>query len=377
MRALLLALPLLMLGCRGPAALPEVRLEPAFGELEFVKPLAVVPVPGAPDHFAVVEQGGQAWYVQRAGSRWERRLFLDLRGHAHRGAGEQGLLSLAFHPGWPKIREVYVWYTAPDPRRGVLARLRARPDDSRSVDPASREVVLEVPQPWGNHNGGTALFGPDGKLYLSVGDGGGAGDPHGHGQNTATLLGSVLRLDVDGRDAGQPYAVPADNPLVGRAGARPEIWAWGLRNPWRMSFDRATGELWAGDVGQDLWEEVDVIVRGGDYGWNLREGRHAFGAAGAAGPWIEPVLEYGRDQGGSVTGGYVYRGARIPALAAAYVWGDFVSGRVWAARLEADRVLERRQIAATELHLSSFGEDHAGELLVVAFDGRVYRLLAD
>jgi uncharacterized repeat protein (TIGR03806 family) len=237
-------------------------------------------------------------------------------------------------------------------------------------------VLLRIPQPYSNHNGGTVIFGPDGYFYIGLGDGGAGNDPHGNGQNLGTLLGKILRIDVDHEDPGLAYAIPKDNPFVGRGGkARGEIWAYGIRNIWRMAFDRLTGTLWAGDVGQDLWEEVDVIVRGGNYGWNLREGTHSFGKNGVPprADLIEPVIDYHHSVGKSITGGVVYRGKKLPELYGAYLYSDFVSGDVWALRWDGVKATANLKIAATKLPVSAFGEDRDGEVYFTSFDGSIYK----
>ncbi|HTU26259.1 MAG TPA: PQQ-dependent sugar dehydrogenase, partial [Pirellulales bacterium] len=233
-------------------------------------------------------------------------------------------------------------------------------------------ILLTLDKPFWNHDGGTVIFGPDGYMYIAVGDGGKGGDPFGNGQNLRTLLGKVLRIDVDCR---APYAIPPDNPFAGRPGLRGEIWAYGLRNPWRMSFDRATGTLWAADVGQDLWEEVDLIQRGGNYGWNFREGGHAFGTHSTRPPrnLIEPIWQYSHTLGKSITGGMVYRGQKIPELVGGYLYADFVAGKMWALFYDPAR---RRVTAYREIPLPrsipvmSFGENEAGEPYFTAASGR-------
>jgi glucose/arabinose dehydrogenase len=244
--------------------------------------------------------------------------------------------------------------------------------------PDSEEIILEVPQPFSNHNGGALIFGPDGYLYVGLGDGGSRGDPRGNDQNTGTLLGSILRLDVDGVAGDRNYAIPPDNPFVGDPDSRDEIWAFGMRNPWRISFDRQTDDLWAGDVGQNVWEEVDVIVAGGNYGWNVTEGAHCYRPSTncATGGLIPPVQEYDHGSGCSITGGYVYRGEALPSLAGVYLYADFCSGRIWGLRYEDGAATVTREIANTGLPIASFGEDAAGELYVLAFDGGVYRVVA-
>ena len=284
-----------------------------------------------------------------------------------------------------------MYYSASDPRRGVLSRFTVSGDDPNRADPDSEKVILEVEQPWGNHNGSTVLFGPDGYLYVSLGDGGAAADPHDNGQNLATLLGTILRIDIDQAPDGHGYAIPPDNPFIDRPDARGEIWAYGLRNVWRMSFDRVTGDLWAGDVGQNAWEEIDLITRGGNYGWRIREAAHPFREGAAADPLIDPVVEYpqrrGRELiGMSVTGGYVYRGKAIEQLYGVYLYADYVTGRVWALRRSDGANSAHREVfrGPPRVYISSFGEDAAGELYVCAFDkadgrgggtGRIYRIV--
>jgi glucose/arabinose dehydrogenase len=357
------------------ATLPEaIELTASFGSLRFQRPLWLTPVPTAEQTFVVLEQRGIGWLVRQRGEQWKRSRWLDLRDRVRREHNEEGLLGLAFHPDYPDPRQVFVYYSASNPRRTVLSRFSAPADLTKSVDPEGEKVLLEVEQPWGNHNGGCIVFGTDGYLYLGYGDGGAGGDPKNNGQDLGTLLGSIIRIDVDSTEGDKPYAIPEDNPFVDREGARPEIWAYGFRNPWRMSFDEKTGALWVGDVGQDKWEEVDVVRRGGNYGWNIREGSHPFEPRETDAELIDPVIDYGHDQGKSITGGHVYRGDAIGALRGAYVYADFTSGRIWALRYEKGEVVAHTELLHSELPLSSFGEREDGELYVTAFDGKVYRL---
>jgi glucose/arabinose dehydrogenase len=278
------------------------------------------------------------------------------------------LLGVAFHPRFAENGFVYVSYTAPGaPLTSVVARFNS-PDRGVTMDVNSETALLTLPQPFANHNGGHIVFGSDGMLYVGFGDGGSEGDPNGNGQDTNTLLGKILRLDVDNA---APYAIPGDNPFAG-GGGRGEIWAFGLRNPWRFQFDRGTGALWAGDVGQNQFEEVDRITRGGNFGWNIREGAHCFSdpQCSTAG-LIDPVAEYDHTEGCSITGGFVYRGSAIPSLSGSYVYGDFCSGRIWALANEQPQV-----IADTTLAISSFAEDSTGELLVIDMAGQIYGLRA-
>ena len=284
---------------------------------------------------------------------------------------------MALHPDFPSSGYLFVYYTAAEPRRSVLSRFTIDPKNSSSADIRSELVLLEVAQPYSNHNGGQIVFGPDGYLYVGLGDGGGGGDPRRNGQNRGTLLGSILRIDVSTVGESGVYTTPADNPLVGTNGARGEVWAYGLRNPWRFTFDRLTGYLWAADVGQNAREEVDVIRPGLNYGWNVMEGSECFARRGPTcnreGMKL-PIVEYTHSDGCSITGGYVYRGSRISALVGKYVYGDFCSGKIWAFYHETGANVE---IADTRLKISSFGEDASGEMYVVSLDGGVYKIVSE
>jgi glucose/arabinose dehydrogenase len=283
--------------------------------------------------------------------------------------GEQGLLGLAFSPDG---RYLYLAYTDGNGDHQISELTMT----GRRADPGSERSILHFDDPFGNHNGGQLAFGPDDHLYIAFGDGGGGGDPLGSGQSLGTLLGKILRIDP--RPAGgRAYGVPSDNPFVGRDGARPEIWDYGLRNPWRFSFDAATGDLWIGDVGQNAYEEVDVEPAGSggrNYGWNRREGRHPFNGGDRPDGAVDPVIEYGRDDGCTVIGGFVYRGRRIGGLRGAYLYGDYCSGWVRAARTRDGKVLEQRDLGLEVPSLSSFGTDAAGELYALSLAGGVYRL---
>ena len=338
--------------------------------------LLVTGRPGDPRLF-VVEQRGLVRTI--AGGRLEPEPFLDLRDLTE-ARGEQGLLGLAFHPRHASNGLLYVNYTDAGGTTRIV-ELATSPDGSRALRDSAREL-LAVEQPFANHNGGHLAFGPDGKLYVGLGDGGSGGDPEDHGQRLDTLLGAILRIDVDRRAAGLPYAVPADNPFVGQAGARPEIWAFGLRNPWRFSFDPQTGYLWIGDVGQDRIEEIDRVPAtaegaGANFGWNRLEGNALFDPqerAVTGGVATAPVAQYGRADGCSVTGGYVYRGDAVPDLDGRYVYGDFCTGRIWT--LNADGEPGRPQeitgaIGAPLTNLTSFGTDNAGNVYAVTGDSVV------
>jgi glucose/arabinose dehydrogenase len=365
-------------------ALPSIVYEPAFPKLSFIRPVQITHAPDGTNRFFVVEQPGRIRVFEADRTTERAGVFLDIKDGVFDRHNEEGLLSLAFHPEYASNGAFFVYYTAKEPRRGVIARFTVDPEDPNRADPASMSVVLEVEQPYGNHNGSTLLFGPDGYLYASLGDGGAANDPHDHGQNLSTLLGTIIRIDVDRTEGDTAYAVPADNPFVGETGVRPEIWAYGLRNVWRMSFDRKTGDLWAGDVGQVRWEEIDIIRKGGNYGWRIREGFHPFREGESTRPLLDPVVDYGRQYGMSVTGGYVYRGQRHPRLQGVYLYADYVSGRVWGLRQRDGKAIANREVLAesSRRHVSSFGEGPDGELYVTTFEkldrrggrGRVFRI---
>jgi uncharacterized repeat protein (TIGR03806 family) len=296
-------------------------------------------------------------------------------------SSEGGLLGLAFHPSWATNRQAFVSFTEGSPMVSVVARFTSA-DGGATLDPGSRQDVIRVNQPFENHNGGNIAFGPDGFLYIGLGDGGSGGDPDGHAQDTTDLLGDFLRLDVD---TATPYAIPGGpngNPFRGNplcpadhSGTQscPEIYAWGFRNPWRWSFDSATGDLWAGDVGQSAFEEVDRVQRGGNYGWDCREGTSAFASpapsCGTAAGLIDPVHQYGRTLGISITGGYVYRGAALPALVGSYLFADFGSGRIWRLAANGSGGFSAVELLDTNLSISSFGQGSDGELYVVDLAG--------
>jgi glucose/arabinose dehydrogenase len=302
--------------------------------------------------------------------------FLDIVGRVGSSASEQGLLGLAFRPDYKSSGFFYVYYTD---RRGntVVSRFSSQPGQDQA-DAGSEHVLLQVDQPAANHNGGQLAFGPDGYLYIGLGDGGGAGDTYGNGQNQGSLLAKILRIDVTG---GDPYAVPRDNPFAGQSGVRPEVWAWGLRNPWRFSFDRLTGDLYIADVGQNNYEEVDfqpASSKGGEnYGWSIMEGKHCFREQGCDQSGLTlPVAEYDHSQGCSITGGYVYRGLEFPTLAGIYFFGDYCSGRVWGLARDAGGAWQMAELASTGQQITAFAEDESGALYTLDADsGTLFKLV--
>jgi glucose/arabinose dehydrogenase len=360
------------------AALP-VEAQRAFPKLKFDLPLFLTHAGDGTDRVFVLAQKGQVHVFPNKQDVAETKIFLDISDHVvyKDHENEQGLLGIAFHPKYKENGWFFVYYSTTDtPLTTVISRFHVSPDDPDRADPKSEEEIFRLRHPFWNHKGGTIVFGPDGYLYVGLGDGGSAGDPFGNGQKLDTLLGKILRIDVDRRDRGLKYAIPKDNPFAGRKDARGEIWAWGIRNIWRLAFDRKTETLWAADVGQDLWEEIDIIRRGGNYGWNLREGKHPFGPKGV-GPrrdLIEPIWEYHHNIGKSITGGCVYRGKRVPELVGKYLYADYVSGKVWALDYDekASKVVANYTIPAPNLPVMSFGEDAASEVYFMYRSGELY-----
>ena len=347
----------------------------AFEHLDF-RGLTNLTQPSAgDDRLFITEQSGRVLAFANDEETREAQVFLDIQDRVSERGSEEGLLGLAFDPRYRENGYFYVYYSASGPRRSVVSRFRLNAE-TQQADPASEFVIMEIDQPFRNHNGGQLAFGPDGFLYVGLGDGGSGGDPMGHGRNKGTLLGSILRIDVSRATSETSYAVPPDNPFVGDSSARPEIWAYGLRNPWRFTFDRETGRLWAGDVGQNSVEEVDVVEKGGDYGWNTLEGSQCFSPADCDPTGtVLPVWEYPTRGNCSVIGGYVYRGGGIPSLTGAYVFGDFCSGRIWALRYDGQEVTEHLLLADTSLRIASFGQDREGALYVLSQNAGIYRLI--
>jgi glucose/arabinose dehydrogenase len=353
----------------GNSALPKIALKLISDALD--QPLYVTHAGDDSGRLFVVEKAGRI--VMLRDGQPAADPFLDISDRVGSSSSEQGLLSVAFHPQFAQNGRLFVDYTDHSGDT-VISRFQAKGD---SADPDSEKVLLKIDQPFPNHNGGLVLFGPDGYLYIGMGDGGSGGDPQGNGQNRKSLLGKLLRLDVDN---GDPYAIPSDNPWPSGDEARPEIWAYGLRNPWRFSFDRTTSDLYIADVGQNQYEEIDrqpAGSRGGEnYGWNTIEGKHCFrGSSCDSAGLVAPIAEYDHSLGCSITGGYVYRGAAFPRLQSLYFYGDYCSGRIWALNPAAPPALQQPELLRSRLRISSFGEDQAGELYLTDLSGGLYQVV--
>ena len=370
-----------------PPGADVVTLQRVFPALAFSNPILGLEAPGDSSQWFVVEQAGRVLRFANSNGTTSTSPFIDIRSRVTSG-GETGLLGMAFHPNFPTDRRVFLSYTTT--AGNLVSRVSSflTLDGGQTLDPTSERILLTLNQPESNHNGGNIAFGPDGYLYVGFGDGGGAGDAHtqngpsGNGQSLTTMLGKLLRIDV-GAESSTAYAIPTGNPFAGNpkcgpganAQSCPEIFAYGLRNPWRWSFDRQTGELWVGDVGQDSWEEVDIVTRGGNYGWRCREGLHDYNTASCpASGLIDPVAEYSHAVGQSITGGYVYRGPQSTSLSGQYVFADFVSGRVWALQPDGAGGYRMRELVTAGFNISSFAQGNDGELYAIDYGGGLYRV---
>jgi glucose/arabinose dehydrogenase len=354
----------------------SIQVERVFPNMSFQNMTNLVQPAAKSGLIFVTEQRGVIYAVAADHPEQALSVFLDITDRVHSG-GEEGLLGLAFDPNYPDNGHFYVYYSAASPRRSVVARFSLDPANPAVASPQSELIVMEIAQPYANHNGGQIVFGPDGYLYIGLGDGGSEGDPQRNGQNLGTLLGKILRIDVKDLSAAGNYKIPADNPFVNTAGARPEIWAYGLRNPWRFSFDKPTGLLWVGDVGQNHWEEIDVVTKGANYGWNVMEGFHCYSPASGCDQTglTLPLFEYDHSQGCAVTGGYVYRGNKMPSLQGYYIYGDYCSGNIWALGYRDNTVTGNQLLVKSGLSITSFGEDLSGNLYILSSQGGIYTLI--
>jgi glucose/arabinose dehydrogenase len=381
-------------------ALPKITLRPFFPGLQCSNLVWMEQAPDGSGRFAVVEQDGRVLLVRKGAKASEAKEFLNIEDRQPHASLEQGLLSLAFHPGFKTNGLFYIYYSRQAPRRTVLSEWRVSASDPDLADPKTERILFEIPQPSEVHKGGSLSFGSDGFLYAGIGDGGGQNDEFGAAQNCSTLRGKILRIDVNTRSTiglhgakeTLPYGLPADNPFVHEPdfwenSVRKEIWAFGLRNPWRCSWDRQTGRLWAGDVGQDKWEEIDLIVKGGNYGWGVREGAHHFKPGPEGARYIEPVMEYPHNTnllseasfpkhsiGACVIGGYVYRGAKYPSLRGIYIYGDYALGTIWGFRYTQGKVVDYGTLLEQPKNITSFAQDLAGELYVLTIDGHIFTI---
>jgi len=388
-RRSVLVTSLLLAACAVPPACaqnaPQYGIEEAFPNLSFRRPTDLQSARDGSGRLFVVEQDGVIRVFKNDPAEKASTVFLGLRSRVNTAGNEMGMLGLAFHPEFKTRAEFFVDYTATKLAKRItrVSRFSAPAKQSGGIA-SSEEIVIEIDQPYSNHNGGQVAFGPDGMLYVALGDGGAGGDPQGNAQDTRSLLGKLLRIDVSKK----PYAIPADNPYApGSSHARGEIFAYGLRNPWRFSFDRANGELWCGDVGQNTYEEIDIIEKGKNYGWDCREGMHPYQPASErskrcddASNLVDPVWEYGRGEGISVTGGYVYRGKALPDLVGWYVYADYGSGNIWALRMENGKAVNRL-LTHADILISTFGVDEHDELYICAHNPggdptKIYKLVA-
>ncbi len=351
----------------------DIQLNNAFPNLTFTQPVDLQSPGDGSNRLFVVTKPGVIYVFDNDPAAESAEVYLDITGFVNDVGGEEGLLGLAFHPNFTHNGYFFVDYTASNPRRTVIARYTASDTNPDEADTESALVILEIEQPYANHNGGQIGFGNDGLLYIAMGDGGSGGDPLGHGQNTSTLLGALLRIDVDNPDPGFDYGIPDDNPFADESG-RGEIYAYGLRNPWRFSWDPETDWLWLADVGQAEVEEIDIIEKGGNYGWNIMEGDQCYSPAVGCNTTglVNPIWTYTHDVGSSITGGFVYRGSEVSSLLGKYVYADYGSGKVWALSYELNTTPTNEEVVDTTLPIVSFGTDGNNELYVLAFDGNIY-----
>ncbi len=352
----------------------QYNFEIAFPNLNFSSGLDLQNPGDGTNRIFVVERSGIIKVFPNDENINLTKTFLNITDRVTSG-GETGLLGLAFHPNYENNGYFYVNYTAPSPLRTIISRFSVSASNPDSADKNSEQIILTYNQPYSNHNGGCVAFGPDGYLYIAAGDGGSGGDPDNYAQNIGSLLGKIIRIDIDNPQSPLNYGIPADNPFVDstNVNVRKEIFAWGMRNPWRFSFDSVTGKLWCGDVGQNTWEEVDIIENGKNYGWRCYEGNHDYNLIGCNGTYEFPIWEYSHSLGYSITGGYVYRGQNVPELYGKYIYGDYGSARVWSIEYDGINPTVNTQITTASGSITSFGVDENQELYLVSFNGKIYK----
>jgi glucose/arabinose dehydrogenase len=368
---------ILFLGDDHDQATPYKLIE-AFPKLTFDMPVELTSPDDGSDRIFIIEQKGVIQVFQNSGTVQKSTVFLDIEKQVHYG-GEAGLLGLAFHPDYKKNGYFYLNYTAGNPLETIISRFKVSNSNPNVADPESETVLLKFHQPWDNHNGGKIAFGNDGFLYVGTGDGGSWGDPENRAQNKKVLLGKMLRIDVNTASPGMKYGIPADNPFKGnKDGFREEVYAYGMRNPWRFCFDRVTGQLWAGDVGQNEFEEIDVIEKGGNYGWRIVEANKCYRTENCEKRNLNsPIFLYrqGPETGSSITGGYVCRDKNLAGLTGKYIYGDFVTGNIWALTHANNKAVQNELIAKISGGLPSFGEDSKNNLYVLSYNpGKIYKL---
>lgn len=354
-----------------PQTTLQYKVEVAFPNLSFDHPDGIYSSGDGTNRLFIVGQMGIIYDFENRRNVTETNIFLDIRDQVHLGA----FLGLAFNPHFAENRYFYVNYLADNPLRTIIAQWSVLPNNPNQADMNSQKILLEIPRLSESHAGGQLAFGPDGYLYIALGDGTPYGDSTGNAQNRSSLQGKILRIDVNNPSPGRNYGIPKDNPFKSNTvGFKEEIYAYGFRNPWRFSFDTSTGKLWVGDVGQDRMEEIDIVEKGKNYGWNLMEGTLPYASGNQTG--LEPpIWTYGRDQGNATIGGYVYHGTKLTELTGSYIYGDYISGRIWSLKINDTSNPLNKELVKTNLNITSFGTDQKQELYICAQDGKIYEIV--
>lgn len=364
-------------------AAPEIEITQTFKNQKIKLPVALAIPPDGTDRLFLVQQFGKITILPKDRDSEKEITFLDVTDRPLiKQQFEEGLLGLAFHPDYARNRKFYIYYSLQDPKHTRVSEMQTFADDPNKADLSTERVLLEIPQPFWNHNSGNILFGPDGYLYIAIGDGGKSNDPQRFSQNTFVYNGKILRIDVNKRAGNRPYGLPEDNPFLDKPGHHPEIFALGLRNPWGLTFHPDTNQLWAADVGQNAWEEINIITKGGNYGWSFNEATHPANARtdkpSKDVQFIAPIHEYGREDGISITGGIHYRGAAVPQLQGKYIYGDWGFGTIWALETKDGKKTENTVIfkrpEASKFRPTAFVEDADGELLILSHDHKIHTI---